>query len=53
MSEIQVLMTVSDFFVFFLGIIFWKAALLFNGEGFRFQLSEASFLRREVPDWGN
>ena len=31
-SETQVLMTVSDFLGFFLRIISWKAALLFNGE---------------------
>ena len=30
MSETQALMTVSDFWVFFLGIIFWKGALFFN-----------------------
>ena len=52
-SETQVLMTVSDFFGFFLRIISWKAALLFNGERFSFQLSGASFLRGGVPHWGH
>ena len=33
MSETQVLMTVSDFGFFFLGIISWKEALLFIGVG--------------------
>ena len=32
------------FFGFFLGIISWKVALLFNGEGFGFQLRGVSFL---------
>ena len=31
-------MTVLDFFGFFLGIISWKGALLFNGEDFLFKL---------------
>ena len=39
MSETQVLMTISDFFVFFLGIISWKGALLFNG-GLHFNWGE-------------
>ena len=50
-SETQVLMTVSDFWVFFLGIISWKVVLLFNGEGFGFQLSVDSILRGVVPHW--
>ena len=44
MSETQVLMTVSDFF--FLGIISWKGALLFNGmgEGFIFNWGGGGYL---------
>ena len=37
MIETQVLMTVSRFFCFFLGIISWNGALLFNGGGFTFK----------------
>ena len=33
MTETQVLMTVSDFSGFFLGMISWKGASLFNGGG--------------------
>ena len=51
LSVTQVLMTVSDFRVF-LGIISWKAALLFNEDGFGFQLSGAVFLRGGVLHWG-
>ena len=53
MSETQVLLTVSLFWGFILGIISWKVALLFNGEGFGFQLSGTSFLRGGVPHWGH
>ena len=49
MSETQVLVTVSDFFLFFfLGIISWKGALFsrshFLEGGFTFQWGGASFL---------
>ena len=43
MTETQVLMTVSDFSGFFLGIIYWKGDSLFNG-GVVFQMGWASFL---------
>ena len=33
MSETQVLIAVSIFFLVLLGIIFWKEALLFNRDG--------------------
>ena len=43
MVETQVLMTVSDFSGFFLGIIYWKGDSLFNG-GVVFRMGWASFL---------
>ena len=43
MSEKQILMTVSDFSGFFLGIISWKGGSLLNG-GVCFSGGVASFL---------
>ena len=43
MSEKQILMTVSDFSGFFLGIISWKGGSLLNG-GVCFSVGVASFL---------
>ena len=37
MSETQLLMTVSNFWVFLLGIISWNVALLFNEEDLVFR----------------
>ena len=48
MSKTQVLMTVSDFSIFFFGIISWKRALFFNGVFF-FLLWGASFLNEGAP----
>ena len=43
-------MTLFSFF--FLGILSWKAALLFNGEGYGLWLRWVSFLIGGVPHWG-
>ena len=50
MSETQVLMTISDFLGFFLGVIFWKSYLFFNG-GASF-LSEGHHMGRISFDGG-
>ena len=49
-------MTISDLGVFLLGIISWKASLLFNGEGFGFHLMEGFIFRwvgNGMPHWGH
>ena len=51
MNEAQVLMTVSNFSGFFLEMISWKGASLFNG-GLFVSWEGASFLSGEVPHWG-
>ena len=44
MSEIQVLMTASNFgLFFFLGIISWNGALLFNGRDFIFKWEDGGY----------
>ena len=48
MSETQVLMTVFDFLIFFLGIISWKGTSLLNRGGC-FSVGGASFLRGGHP----
>ena len=53
MIETQILMTVLDFSVFFLGVISWKGASLFSGGGgVVFQLGGASFLSGGCPMGG-
>ena len=42
----------DPFQFFFLGILSWKAALLFNGEGYGLWLRWVSFLIGGVPHWG-
>ena len=52
MIETQVLMTVSNFFGFFLGIISRKGASLFKGGSVCFSDGGSSFLRGRGASWG-